>query len=268
VEKDPGIPASAPVLFTHRKTGIADVYFITNQTDTLQDLTAIFRAGDKQPELWDPINGEMRGLPEFSIKEGMTEVPLRLYPAQSYFILFRKKMARKIAGGGSSENFPPGEVIKLLDSPWKVTFDTAMRGPRKPVLFRSLTDWTRNENDSIKYYSGAALYETYFEYAGEARGRRLLDLGNVKDLAAVELNGKEVGGLWTAPWQIDISAYLRKGENRLSVKIVNLWVNRLIGDAGLPARERKTWASVNRISKTDPLHSSGLLGPVRIVQVQ
>lgn len=264
VKKDPAIAASAPVLFTHRKTATADIYFITNQSDTLQDFTAIFRAGDKQPELWDAINGEARDLPVFSTKEGMTEIPLRLFPAQSYFILFR----RKIAGSASSGNFPRGEIIKVLDSPWRVTFDTAMRGPRKPVLFRDLTDWIRNENDSIKYYSGQALYETSFEYDGEARGRWLLDLGNVKDLAAIELNGKEVGGLWTAPWQIDISAYLRKGENRLSVKIVNLWVNRLIGDAGLPAHERKTWASVNKISKTDPLHSSGLLGPVHIVQVQ
>src|SRR5690606_32792 len=100
-------------------------------------------------------------------------------------------------------------------------------------------------NDSIKYYSGTVIYETSFDW-NEGPGRYLLDLGKVKNMAAVKLNGKAVGGLWTAPWHIDISRYLKAGTNKLTVEVVNLWVNRLIGDAGLPENQRKTWALVNR----------------------
>jgi hypothetical protein len=92
----------------------------------------------------------------------------------------------------------------------------------------------------------------------------ILDLGKVKNLADVTLNGKSLGILWKEPFQIDVTGSLKQGKNRLAVKVTNLWPNRLIGDQKLPEKDRTTWASVSLYKATDPLLPSGLMGPVTI----
>lgn len=263
LQKDFDMDANIPVLFTHRSSVGREIYFITNQSDTMQNFTATFRVNGMQPELWDATNGTARLLPNFTIKNGTTSIPMQLTPAQSCFIVFRKK-ADQDQGG---ENFPKGVLVQTLINPWTITFNAAMGGPKKPVMFKTLADWTSNENDSIKYYSGTAVYETNFSFKPDKLKKYLLDLGEVKNLARIKVNKKDVGGLWMAPWQVDITPFLQQGNNNLEIEVVNLWVNRLIGDARLPEAERKTWLSVNMIRKTDPLHPSGLLGPVSILQL-
>jgi hypothetical protein len=91
----------------------------------------------------------------------------------------------------------------------------------------------------------------------------VIDLGMVKDIAKLTLNGAEVGGVWTAPYRLDITKAIRKGVNKLEIKVVNTWVNRLLGDAILPAEQRKTKALFGPDVRAG-LESSGLLGPVKI----
>ena len=79
-----------------------------------------------------------------------------------------------------------------------------------------------------------------------------------------KINGKFAGGTWTSPWKIDITDFVKSGDNRVEIEVVNNWINRLIGDSNLPAEDRITWLNENPTKPDDPLQSSGLMGPVVI----
>jgi hypothetical protein len=267
VTEDFQVPEKVPVLYIHRRMGDTDVYFITNQGDSKIELKPSFRVAGKQPELWDAVNGSTRKLVQFSESEGRTTVPLTLEPLQSCFIVFGKP-GSKGKVNGSPVNFPEAQTLVTVTNPWQVSFDVKMRGPAAPVIFNTLPDWSLQENDSIRYYSGAAVYRTRFDFPDIPKaGRLVLDLGTVRVLASVKLNGRFIGSLWTTPWQIDISGAVRQGSNELEIEVVNLWVNRLIGDSKLPLSERKTWAPNNPYQPGDKPEPSGLLGPVTVKRI-
>jgi hypothetical protein len=239
----------------------------------------------------------MRALPEFEIKDGKTIVPLKFAPAESGFIVFRKPISssQKIAGG---ENFPELKTAGEITGAWRVTFDPKWGGPKKPVTFATLEDWTQRPEPGIKYFSGTAAYTKTFDLPPSALGPRppalFLDLGTVHALAEVRLNGKNLGVVWTAPWRVNISSAVKAKRNRLEIKVTNVWANRLIGDEQQPADcdfgrgdfgfggplkafpdwflkgqprpspDRFTFTTWNYFNKSSPLVSSGLLGPVTL----
>jgi hypothetical protein len=253
-----------PFLFIHRELAEGDIYFISNQSDSTIFINPEFRITGKIPELWDAVTGSVRDLPQFSLGKETTVVPLKLEAFESAFIIFRKSNPReeKINSGF---NYPEPRIVAELTDPWYVTFDTASRGPSKPVVFNTLYDWTASSNDSIRYYSGTASYKSEFTLEKSSAGRKLyVGLGSVNGMAKVSINGKYAGGAWTAPWKVEISALVREGENRIEVEIVNTWVNRLIGDSKLIADKRKTWCLVNPFKPDSPLAPSGMTGPVQI----
>jgi NAD(P)-dependent dehydrogenase (short-subunit alcohol dehydrogenase family) len=255
-------------LFIHRNLGNSELYYISNQSENQININPEFRISGLSPELWDPVTGSVRDLPAYVQNENTTIVPLKLESFESLFIIFRKK-AGKASVTDVASNFPVREELQDLNGPWNVTFNTAGRGPVKPVVFETLSDWITNNNDSIKYYSGTAFYQITFNMDQVDPGKKYFaDLGTVKAMAKVKLNGKYSGGVWTAPWTADISDAIRAGENTLEVEVVNTWVNRLIGDSRLPAAERKTWCSVNPFKPDSQLDPSGLIGPVKIVSVR
>ena len=141
--------------------------------------------------------------------------------------------------------------------------------------FNQLEDWTKRPEENIKHYSGKATYRKTFRLdpssVSKSKSQIRLNLGEVRDLATVRLNGKDLGTLWLAPWQIDISDVVKPGENTIEIEVVNVWNNRLVADAARPAEDRQTFLLAPTVKRGSPLLPAGLLGPVTLshmVEVQ
>jgi hypothetical protein len=256
--------SDAKLLFTHRHSADADIYFVSNQKERTEQVNCVFRVVGRKPELWDAVTGERRALPQWSETNGQTIVPLIFAPNQSWFVVFRE-LGRPVAS--SAQNFSEASPVVALTNSWQVSFDPKWGGPEY-VEFAQLTDWTTNADEGIKFYSGTAVYRTKFDLSASAlsaaKEKIFLDLGKVCDVATVRLNGKELGTLWTPPWSVDISAAAKVGSNSLEIAVVNPWNNRLVGDANLPAERRLTSLSASTVKPGAPLQSAGLLGPVMV----
>lgn len=253
------------LLYIHRRTPKEDIYFISNQSSSAVRFTAQFRSSGKKPQLWDPVTGHIRPLPEYAFEDGLTSLPLSMAPLESAFVVFRDEVVPLNA----TINFPEPVQLVTVTTPWEVKFETNRSGPEWPVRFDKLEDWTSRPEENIRHYSGIAVYRNSFKLTKASRDARIfINLGDVKVMAKVKVNGQEVGGLWTAPWQLDITDAVKTGTNTLEISVVNTWVNRLIGDSKLPAAERKTWTSVNPYRPDSPLEPSGLKGPVTITSIK
>ena len=259
---DCGLPADAPVLYGHRSAGDADIYFISNQKDEMIEIRPEFRIRSRQPELWDATTGRIRTLPAYEETAAGTVVPLKLYPYESAFVVFRRP-ATKAEGTGLQLNYPVLQTLVRLDAPWKVSFEEKRRGPASQTFAR-LEDISKNENPDIRYYSGTIWYETEFKLKKKPEGELYLNLNDVGVMAKVKINGQYAGGVWTAPYRVNVTDLVRKGKNKVEIEVVTTWMNRLIGDSGLPESERKTWTPCNSWKPTDTLQKSGLVGPVYI----
>jgi hypothetical protein len=257
-----------PALFIHRYMAEGDIYFISNQSDTAISIYPEFRVAGRSPESWDPVAGTLRILPAYSQKDVTTVVPLKLEANESQFIIFRKKAGRAVSEE-MSVNFPESRTIAELNGPWSVTFDHEKRGPSKPVDFKDLTDWTHHDNDSIRYFSGTAVYRISVNLPEIQQGREVfLDLGRLTAMAKVKVNGNYAGGAWTAPMKLNISSFIKSGNNEIEISVVNNWMNRLIGDLKLPEEKRAAWSLVVPYTKDFPLQPSGLFGPVKISEIK
>lgn len=253
-------------LFIHRTLPDGDVYFVSNQQDTQIDLQAAFRTVGRRPELWNAVDGRIRALPSFSVDGEMTRVPLKLEAHESAFVVFREPVSDGFLGTPGSTNFPEPSEIIALEQPWQVTFD-GMDDERAQVrVFDRLVDWSMHPDADIAHFSGSANYRADFSMHERDHTERLyLDLGEVVALADVKINGKPVGGVWTAPYRVDVTDAIVTGTNTVEVRVTNTWVNRLIGDQKLPEGQRKTRLFVNPYTAESPLHRAGLLGPVRLL---
>ncbi len=250
------------ILFVHRSDRDKEIYFISNQKEAQVDFQPLFRAGEGQPYLYDPVSGSKRILKNFSVESHGIRIPLSLDTYQSCFIIFNKNETGR---SSSQHNFPEPVTSVPVVGPWKLSFDQSMRGPSGDIVFTKLVDWSQHENEAIHNYSGTAIYKTKFNLDRIEPGQTVyINLGTVKVMATVKINGKTIGTAWTAPWKLDATHALRQGVNDLEIEVVNTWVNRLIGDSKLLEAERRTWSNVNTIKPDTPYDSSGLMGPVRL----
>ena len=223
---------------------------------------------------------------------GITELPIHFDPAGSWFVVFRKSPA------AAEPVFLGGRKLLEISGPWKVFFPPDRQAPES-ITLPELVSWTEDADEGVKYFSGTATYRKTF-LLDEIPGSLplLLDLGRVENLAEVTLNGGNLGVLWKPPFRVDISDAVREGQNRLEIKVTNLWTNRLIGDAKLhPDPEldyspnRPGWSAAGPLATLpdwvrnggrspvgrtsfvlwgfyggdEPLMESGLLGPVKIM---
>lgn len=408
------------LVYIHRRADGADIYFVSNQRYRNETAEAVFRVSGRQPELWDPMTGQIVPAPVFRQERGRTVVPLTLEPAGSVFVVFRKplrdpdhltqltrtgpklppgsriqveirrafygaadgrgadvtaKVAAMVAEGTYAipatnavfgdpvvnvvkqltveyllngrerrqvvaENetmelaesrdpvsYPAFEVmtdrsgaavmvpwqagvyqartargrmwrmevreparVLTLPNAWRLRFPPGKGAPPEIRLDR-LVSWTEHAQPGVRYFSGTAEYTTTFHVPAAmlSGGRAVsLDLGRVKNFAEVRVNGRSTGVLWKEPFRLDVTGLLKPGQNTLSVRVTNLWPNRLIGDAQHPEEvewsgdaigkwpdwvwkgaprpptPRLTFTTWRFYRKDSPLLGSGLLGPVTL----
>jgi maltose-binding protein MalE len=265
LKKDVDVPEETPILWTHRTQPGMDIYFITNQSDEEIQINPEFRVSkDLKPQLWDAVSGEVLHLNEFEQTENGISIPLKLKAEQSWFVVFTNANLNDI-NAGYQKNFQEPKVIQTLKQPFTVDFNNKEIGPKEPVVFNELTDWSKSADEQIKYYSGTAVYTTSFDVETlPGDGDLFINLGKVSVMAEVKLNGKEAGGVWISPYRVNVSGLIQLGENTLEIEVVNLWRNQMIKDKMLPESERYTWTVVDDIKEGEAAHSSGLLGPVTI----
>ena len=154
-------PEDVQLLYGHRTMEQTEIYFISNQENKEVTVCPEFRVQRKQPELWNAINGKIRSLPAYWQTETGTVVPLKLYPYESAFIVFRKS-GDEPAGESLVQNFPNPQILFQIDQPWKLTFCDTLRGPQKIQTYNVLEDLSKSAEDTIRYYSGTIVYETNF----------------------------------------------------------------------------------------------------------
>jgi len=257
----PDFDTTAALDYVHRRAGDAEIYFVSNRSTNAVSATVTFRVADKLPELWNAVTGERRAVKAVS-RDGLTAMSLDFDPCGSWFVVFRDQHGAPVA------NTTTVQPLAELSGPWTVAFDPAWGGPAS-VAFDSLASWTDQSEPGIKFYAGTATYTKTFELPDSAfrapRPALLLDLGSVRELAEVKVNGQSCGIVWTPPFRVDITKAARPGANVLEVEVVNFWPNRIIGDAGLPPEQRRTRTNIRTLTQNSPLMPSGLLGPVRVL---
>ena len=83
--------ATGPVRYGHRRTDDRDIYFVANRTGDPIKADCRFRVGQGSPQLWDPVTGEQRPLPQFERADGLTTIPMEFDAFQSFFVVFGGK---------------------------------------------------------------------------------------------------------------------------------------------------------------------------------
>jgi hypothetical protein len=290
---DAGVAAKPELKSIRRNIGSAAVFFVANVARASGSARLEFPVSGMQPEIWDPVWGTIKDVNAFEQTSKSTSFPLAFADAQSFFIVFRNPVGKTNPAKPASQH-----VIAAMAGSWDVTFDPKWGGPASSV-FTELTDWTQHADPGIRYYSGTATYRKRLHLADTPpRSGVWLDIGVCHHLARVTVNGRELGTVWTAPWRINVSGHLRRGENLIEIAVTNVWANRLIGDEQQPpdvewqvgepsfhsgdflkefpnwflkgqprpSRERYTFTTWNYSKKESPLVPSGLLGPVRLLQ--
>jgi hypothetical protein len=296
------------IQWIHRRDGETDIYFIANTKDsTIMPILTVSGYG-RLPELWNPETGSISEAEVWRMADGKTHVELNLTAQQAVFLVFRKATAETCS---AKESFSGGITDTIpVDGTWTVKFDERLRvgasaGMEKVVKWTSLTPWDESADCDIKYFSGTACYsqQLYLKKL-DRHCRYVLDLGEVKNLAVVRVNGQPCGTLWHAPFTADVTEALHEGDNTLEIDVTNLWVNRMVGDEqepddvewsepvafgaapnspaigramkkvpawlsqGLPRpTKRKAIVSFKFFEKDTPLLRSGMMGPVVLSKI-
>jgi hypothetical protein len=250
------------LLFVHRKLVDGDVYFVDNRNDRDETVDATFRVTGKAPEIWHADTGATEHA-SFTIAGGRTTVPLHLEPWGTVFVVFRK------ATSETSHRVPTvtQTTLTTVEGPWAVSFQPDLGAPPS-ITLDTLASWTESTDAGVKYYSGTGTYTRTIQAPADwfKKGAHLcIDLGAVKNLAEVLVNGKSLGIVWHSPYRVDATSALKPGANEVVVKVTNAWVNRLIGDQQ-PGATKITFADVKPYKATSPLLPSGLLGPVTVMR--
>ena len=253
------------LLYVHRKLPMQEFYWINNRNDRVENVEATFRVAGKSVEIWHPETGKIEQA-SYAFADGRTKVPLHLEPNDAVFVVFREnttKTARTIPQ-------PKETQLTAIEGNWNLNFQKD-RGAPAEISVDKLASWTDNADAGVKYFSGTGTYSKMINASAswfKKDAQLWIELGDVKNLAEVIVNGKSLGIVWKKPFRIDVTGALKPGENTLVIKVTNLWVNRLIGDQQPGINKKYTYTTEAFYKANSPLLPSGLIGPVRILSVQ
>jgi hypothetical protein len=249
---------AADLDFIHRRTAGYDIYFVRNKKEEWAEADCTFRVRGRAPELWDPVTGGIQGARVAYTAAG-SQVALKLPPNGSMFVVFRAGKERPVPKSAGSER------SHHVSGPWEVSFQRGLGAPTS-LRFEKLISWTDHPEPAVRFFSGTATYRNKIEVPAEfmrSSERIYLDLGEIRFIARVRVNGKPSGIAWTAPYRVDITNAARAGANDIEIEVANTWSNRITGDA---QGAEKKYTSINLPwSKDTPLLRSGLMGPVRVI---
>ncbi len=256
--------ADTNLLFVHRKLADGDVYFVDNRNDRDESVDATFRLTGKEAELWHPDTGTTEPA-SFQIANGRTTVPLHLEPWGTVFVVFRK------AAKNSSRTLPKRAETTLttVEGAWNVSFEADLGAPATATLDK-LNSWSESTDEGVKYFSGKGTYTKTLDIPSEWIAKNSpvwIDLGDVKNLAEVSVNGKSLGIVWKTPFRVDATGALKAGKNTLEITVTDAWVNRIIGDRQPNVSKTYTFTSPKFYKADSKLVASGLLGPVKVIRV-
>ncbi len=261
----------AKILYIHRATNDADIYFVSNQKNDDVKATCTFRMTGKVPQLLHADTGVIEAAPVWSDSDGRTTIPLEVDPSGSVFVIFTKTdslpahLTQVTPSPDELTTSSDGQVVlsawntgaydfktsagqtkhveitqkpQQVDvaGPWELRFPPNWGAPPSVTLDK-LISWTDHSDTGVKYFSGTATYVKTLDITPEMLSpdhALYLDLGRVKNLAQVKFNDKDLGILWKPPFRVRLNDVAKAGQNSLEVRITNLWPNRLIGDEQLP----------------------------------
>jgi len=254
-----GGAADAEVPFLHRRWASGDSYFLVNRKERAETFEAHFRVTGKTPELWHAETGSFEPV-SYRIVGGETVIPMSLAGEESVHVVFRKPA---VSDGLAIKKLVPSALV-TLDGAWNVAFQPGRGAPAGTVLPK-LQPLNDHADTGIAHFAGVATYAKDFAAPkGWKPGQPLwLNLGDLREVAQVSVNGKDVGMVWHAPYRVDLSGAVKPGQNHIEVRVANLWINRLIGDKQ-PGAQKVSFTTMPTYRADAPLRASGLIGPVVI----
>ena len=242
----------------HRTLPDTEIYWVSSPVAESRKAEISFRTSGLKPYLWHPVTCAMEEV-SYAVKDGRTVMNLDFVPDDAYFVVFRGR----VEGESFTVAKAQETVLTEVTGEWTVHFKTPF-DEEKTVETSVLTAWDKHQDEWVRHFSGTATYTTTV-HVPAFDGRLILDLGNVKNIAEVYVNGKEVATLWKSPFRVDITDFVDCDTFSLDVKVTNLWVNRLIGEAALKPEDRKIYVSAPFYKQSDKLLPSGMTGPVKLI---
>jgi hypothetical protein len=293
-----GSSLDRPAVWIHRHTPDGEIYFVANQSDSPLNVDARFRVAGKNVQIWRPMDGDMTGdkpgsevaftssaavelrtgnrqpglqPASYAMEPGFTTVPLHLAERESVFVVFRNDSVASARAATAQVEIP----LATLNGPWLLKFPDHWGAPAN-VTLPKLISWTDSTIAGIRYFSGTATYSRTLQASTTwfRPGQHLwLDLGKVRDIAEVRINGKAVGVSWAPPYRVDVTSALHAGANRIEIAVTNEWTNRQIGDSNVPEDQRVLSPSGSGPGRPGTvvgqgLPESGLVGDVLLVAIR
>ncbi|MEP6900868.1 MAG: glycosyl hydrolase, partial [Actinomycetota bacterium] len=272
-------PSGKDFGFVHRSTEDAEIYFVANTSNEKKKTEISFRAAAPQAEVWDAMNGQSSLASVKSQTADATTIALDFEPYQSHVLIF-SKTKKPIAILQSA-----GKIVLTddLSADWKVTI-----GKNAPIIMNQLRSWT--DDEPTRYFSGTATYEKSIVVPegllkkgnsvqldfGEGKPLEVQPTRNgmqtwldapIREAAVIYINDRKVGSLWCPPYKLDITSFLRKGENKIRIVVANTALNYMSGrklpDYKLLNLRYGERFQAQEMDKIQPI-SSGLFGTVKL----